>query len=129
MDNSEEIKNWMLKAESDYNAAADLLSVNSSSTDAICFHCQQSVEKYLKALLIFNNINFERVHDLILLIELLVDKYPNIEIFKMDMAVLNVYAVEIRYPDDYYMPSIEESRHALAVAGKIKEYIGTIIHV
>lgn len=128
MDNPEEIRNWILKAESDYNAASELLGINSSSTDAICFHCQQAVEKYLKALLIFNNIHFARVHDLIALIELLVEKYPDIEIFKIDMVNLNAYAVDVRYPDDYYMPSKEEVVSAVKVAEKIKEFVSKHIY-
>lgn len=30
----------------------------------LCFHCQQTVEKFLKAFLIFHNIEFEKVHTL-----------------------------------------------------------------
>ena len=39
--------------------------------DTIAFHTQQSVEKYLKALLIFLQIEFKRSHDLIYFLELI----------------------------------------------------------
>ena len=37
-------------------------------TDTVCFHAQQCVEKYLKALLVLHGIEFERVHQISALI-------------------------------------------------------------
>jgi len=39
-------------------------------TDAVCFHCQQAVEKLLKAYLISKNVEFGRIHDLETLLKL-----------------------------------------------------------
>jgi HEPN domain-containing protein len=33
-------------------------------TDGICFHCQQAVEKYLKAFLTLNDIDIGKTHNL-----------------------------------------------------------------
>jgi HEPN domain-containing protein len=46
----QEILAWKAKADSDFTAAKDLLKIKSSSTDAICFHCQQAVEIQQKKL-------------------------------------------------------------------------------
>ena len=43
---SKMISERKINADSDFTAANDLLKIKSSSTDAICFHCQQAVEKY-----------------------------------------------------------------------------------
>ena len=39
--------------------------------DTVSYHCQQCVEKYLKALLIHRNVDFPRTHDLVVLFNLL----------------------------------------------------------
>ncbi len=36
---------------------------------------------------------------------------------------LTPYAVEIRYPDDYFNPTSEEAKEAFFIANKIKDYI------
>jgi hypothetical protein len=50
---------WVRKAEGDFGAAGALARVDSSRyADAICFHAQQCVEKYLKARLVCEGIHF-----------------------------------------------------------------------
>ena len=44
-------KQWVVKAESDYRVVGQLTKSADFDADPICFHCQQSAEKYLKALL------------------------------------------------------------------------------
>ena len=71
---------WVSKAEGDWNAALQLNRVRKKPNyDAVCFHCQQSVEKYLKARLEeaasptrTSGILFPKTHDLILLLGLVV---------------------------------------------------------
>ena len=43
---------WSQKAEGDYTVAATLWQAESTVYDAICFHAQQCIEKYLKAWLV-----------------------------------------------------------------------------
>lgn len=33
-------------------------------TEIVCFHCQQAVEKYLKALLLSNNEDIQKTHNI-----------------------------------------------------------------
>ena len=42
---------WVLKAEEDIEVARKLAAEAKPHRDAVCFHCQQAAEKYLKALL------------------------------------------------------------------------------
>lgn len=46
------IKQWHIKAENDLTTANNEFKANETVTDAICFHSQQAVEKYLKSYLI-----------------------------------------------------------------------------
>src|SRR5438270_235943 len=44
-------REWVRKAESDFRLASVIARGSESFHDEQCFHCQQSAEKYLKALL------------------------------------------------------------------------------
>ena len=92
---------------------------------SICFHSQQAVEKFLKAFLIYHNIDFPRTHDLdFLLIEC---KKINSKIFDIDLGSLTDFGVSIRYPDDFYLPDKKETFFFRAVALKVKEIVETNI--
>jgi hypothetical protein len=67
------IREWVNKAENDLKAAAQILKLGDECpTDTVCFHAQQCVEKYLKALLVSKGIAFPKIHD----VEELVAKVP-----------------------------------------------------
>ncbi|MGH9940363.1 MAG: HEPN domain-containing protein, partial [Blastocatellia bacterium] len=66
--------------------------------DGVCFHCQQSIEKYLKARLEEAGIGFPRTHDLIKLLALAVNVEPKWGALQPVMVVLNPYAIAYRYP-------------------------------
>jgi hypothetical protein len=36
---------------------------------------------------------------------------------------LSFFAVEVRYPDDFYIPTEQEARECLEIARKVKEFI------
>jgi hypothetical protein len=46
------VKEWIRKAERDLDTAHLTLDNKPAYTDIICYHCQQAVEKYLKAYLV-----------------------------------------------------------------------------
>jgi len=60
--NEQRVKEWLLLAEGDLKIAKDELNTPDPFTNAICFHCQQCVEKYLKAYLTFlGNLSEKRM--------------------------------------------------------------------
>jgi len=96
-----ETKEWSDKAEADYGTAArEAAVVDFPNHDAVCFHAQQCVEKYLKALLVEGDARFPKTHDLLLLLNLAVPAWPDAESFRDDLANLTPYAVDVRYPGD-----------------------------
>lgn len=117
------LNNWIIKAENDLKTAKILLNQKESITDSICFHSQQSVEKYLKVFLIDNGKQPEKTH----IIERLLAKCADIDNYFSyydDLITgLTYYAVENIYPDDFYIPSLEEAEEAVSVAEKIKELV------
>lgn len=47
----EAVQQWQAKAQSDWTTIEILMSSEQCPADAVCFHCQQFVEKLLKAIL------------------------------------------------------------------------------
>ena len=60
---------WLEKAQHDIITAAHVLAMPDGPTDTPCFHAQQAVEKVLKGLLTAHSVRFERVHDLLPLLD------------------------------------------------------------
>ncbi len=47
-------REWVGKAEDDYQIAAQTARLSRPFHDQVCFHCQQAADKYLKANAAFN---------------------------------------------------------------------------
>jgi HEPN domain-containing protein len=62
-----------------------------------CFHAQQCIEKYLKALLQENGIPFPKTHQLEKLVDLM-SPDPAWLTIRARLVPLNSYAVNFRYP-------------------------------
>jgi HEPN domain-containing protein len=120
---TELIREWMHKAEHDLGMAELALGNRPEYTDSICFHCQQAVEKYLKAYLVFLDIRFERKHNLGYLLDLINEKEQVPEENYDLVENLEDYAVEVRYPDDWTEISLEEAQDAFAMAKQIKKFV------
>ena len=98
-------REWAQKAESDYQAALTLSRRRKRSFhDEVCFHCQQSAEKYLKARLEEAGIFSPKTHDLRRLLNLSLPLEPMWAALLHAVASLSVYAVEFRYPGNEATP-------------------------
>jgi len=122
--NRDAIKKWILKAENDLKIAKDEMLTENPATDAICFHAQQYVEKYLKAYLISKDKEISKTHDILFLIKqcLLIDNEFNY-LLELNADSLTSYAVEIRYPEEFYFPSLEEAKEAIEICEKVKQFV------
>ncbi len=107
--NEERTRQWILKAESDLKIGKHEILTDDPATDAIAFHMQQCVEKYLKAFLTFTNTPFRKTHDLTELITQCSEIDSEFErLFEMNVDRLTEYAIEVRYPDEMLFPSEDE---------------------
>lgn len=113
------LKNWLLKAGNDMKAARQMIESSDPVTDVACFHCQQAVEKYLKAYLIYQNKEFEKNHNLFSLQNYCAELDHDFS--GIDLKNLNFFGVAVRYPDEFYIPSLEEAKEYYAIALKIKQ--------
>ena len=114
---------WTQKAEEDLSAAEFLINSDFSHTAIICFHCQQAAEKFIKAWLVSLNFEFVNSHDLDYLLGLI--EHRNDFETKLYLLIdkLENFAVEIRYPNQKFEPTFEETKNALAAAKDIKSII------
>jgi len=118
------VNNWIRRAESDFKIGKDELDTEGPVTDAICFHMQQCAEKYLKAYLTHHNKYFRKTHDIDELIGLCKEIDKDFEaLYQLNAGKLNRYAVDIRYPDDFYMPTIEEADECVKIATDVKNFV------
>jgi HEPN domain-containing protein len=94
-------REWVEKAEADFATARRESRVRKQPNyDAVCFHCQQCVEKYLKACLQQSKIVFRKTHNLRALLDLLLPTHQTWTALTPDLLVLNNFAVAYRYPGE-----------------------------
>ena len=123
---NETVKEWIAKAEGDFSVACRERRVRKSPNwDAVCFHSQQCVEKYLKALLIHYGVMPPKTHDLVLLDGLLTPVCDGWSWPLEELRFLTRAAVAFRYPGE--SADKEEAIEALKIVRKIHEKILTII--
>ena len=116
------VDEWIIKAEGDFNTAnRELQASEEPNYDAVCFHAQQCVEKYLKATLVDAGIEFEKTHDLGILLDMLVRLEPTWEEMRKDMDSLAGLAVEVRYPG--YCAESEDAHVAFQIASQVRQVV------
>ena len=91
------------------------------ATSSVCFHCQQAVEKFLKAYLIANGVDIKKTHN----IEFLLSECSDIDkdFVEIDPKELSDFAVDARYPGDMYIPDERETLEYKRIAVEIKEIV------
>lgn len=118
------VKLWLQKAESDLRTAKILVKSKDAPPESICFHAQQAVEKFLKAFLTWSNIRAGKTHDISVLLRLCMEEDKEFEELDIEkLGELTLYAVEVRYPESFYTPSLEEALDAVKLAEQVKDFI------
>ena len=113
----------LAKAEVDRTSVEILSAHPRRPIPAICFHCQQYVEKLLKALLTRHRIETPRSHDLRRLIQLARALAPALENLADRADALSFHGVEIRYPDDWRDVPEAEMKEMLALTNEFAAII------
>jgi HEPN domain-containing protein len=110
---------WLGRAETDLRSArADLAAAPPILGDAL-FHCQQAVEKALKAFLTWHDTPFRKTHDLGELGSQCLRIDSSLEPLLRPAAPLTEYAWRFRYPGEPVEPSRGETDAALRLAETI----------
>ncbi|MGB8647236.1 MAG: HEPN domain-containing protein [Anaerolineae bacterium] len=121
------VRQWVQKAENDLTNASFTLKLGKTCpTDTVCFHAQQCVEKYLKALLVAHGIDFARTHQIAALRTLLPAAIRP-DLSPEEQELLTDYAVSTRYPGDYETISLKEARQAVRIAKRVRDQSRTAL--
>ncbi len=78
------IKQWLFKANEDLLVVDRLTEYEIIATSSVCFHCQQAVEKFLKAFLIANGVEIKKTHNIEYLLSECTDFDKDFEEIKID---------------------------------------------
>lgn len=115
------IKQWQEKANEDLLVVERLTDSEIIATSSVCFHCQQAVEKLLKAFLIANGVDVKKTHN----IEFLLSECSDIDkdFTDIDPKELSDFEVDARYPGDMYIPDEKETLEYKKLALEIKAFV------
>jgi len=120
-------REWIEKAENDLINAQHALTLGKNCpADTVCFHAQQCVEKYLKALLTFMAIDFPKTHEIARLMNLLPRKVQP-ELAPEEQGKLTDYATVTRYPGDYIPVMLRDAREAVKIARRVRKEIRQLL--
>jgi HEPN domain-containing protein len=116
---------WVEKAEEDWIAANTLLKRKKPFTSIICFHLQQSAEKYLKAILVLKGSAFPKTHDLTALSKMCEENGVLVGMDDDNLDILSGYAVATRYPGAE--PPLNDTRDALETTKVIRRFVHSFL--
>ena len=125
----DEIKQWMIKGDHDLGTAKITYLHIPEYLDTVTFHCQQAVEKYLKAYLIFQSTTFRYSHDLIYLLDMVTQKDSDFNNLYDTVSELQGYAIEIRYPNETIFLSNDIVEKAMIIAKNVRELVISKINI
>ena len=113
--NLEEAWRMLHLADHDIKAFKILNQSPDAHISIVGFHAQQAVEKSLKAVLFSQQIEFERIHDLVKLGNMISDQGIVLPVKEDQLRRLNPFAVTFRY-DDMEITLASKEDTALLVA-------------
>lgn len=121
------IKQWLFKANEDLLVVNKLTEYEIVATSSACFHCQQAVEKFLKAYLIANGVDLKKTHN----IEYLLSECTDFDkdFAAIDPKELSDFGVDVRYPGDMFVPTQDETLEYKELAFEIKDLVENKIDV
>jgi HEPN domain-containing protein len=123
------VDEWIKKAEEDYQFAASVLE-DSTFYAQICFHFHQAAEKYLKAFIVARDLEFQKIHDLMVLLKTCSMVEPSFNVIQDDCKFLNRFYIDTRYPVHWPTNySKEEALKAKRACERVRTGIGNLLAI
>ena len=117
---------WLTKARDDLRTVELLDIFDEYPCVVAAFHCQQAVEKSLKAFLTARHVEFLYRHDLGYLLDLCKSIDSACAALEPHIAGLTPYAVEMRYPADLPLtPTREDVEQFYRQAQTVYEFVAS----
>ncbi|MBM3267395.1 MAG: HEPN domain-containing protein [Candidatus Sericytochromatia bacterium] len=111
-----EILEWLQRADTDLRTARKALAEPDSIPEAAVFHCQQAVEKALKAFLTWRERPFGKTHNLAELGAECATLDASLASLVPEISPLTQFAWRYRYPGAPVGLPADEAREVLAIA-------------
>lgn len=121
------VQDWLNKATQDFKTVEFLMKKKWDDYFNCTFHAQQAVEKYIKAYLVKNQVEFRKTHDLEKLLALIEKIDAKLASNLRFSEWLTDFAVGFRYPEE---PSVDEetAKKAMSDMQKVKKIIMNILN-
>jgi HEPN domain-containing protein len=123
------VQQWLDRASEDIGVAEFLLDGAAGYPGPVVFHAQQAAEKYLKALLVHFQVEFRKTHDIVELLDLVGTVDRQLADSLVAAAVLTPYGVEVRYPGDCPMITLDDMRKAVRLARDVRDAVAARLSV
>ena len=125
MDKQQYLQRWLDKAENDLSVARHESGVDKKErvNEAICFHCQQAVEKSLKAFLAWNDIPFRKTHSIEEIGEACIQQDSTLKDLVDQAVPLTEYAWAFRYPGNSKPGDFSEAAAYFSLAKEIYQAV------
>jgi len=123
MTDSLNVNEWFRFAQMDFDAAKTLSAHHHPAPlEIVCYHCQQSAEKVLKAYAIAKGESLIKTHDLRVIIGQCAKHDEAFNSLAQVCLVLNDYAIITRYPHGEDAVTEHDMKTALKYAEEILEF-------
>lgn len=117
----QEHEKWLKIVHEDLTAAKALIKIELFST--VTYHCQQAAEKSLKAYLVFKKHPVIKTHDLVQLLELCMKFSNDFKMIYEPTKLLNPFSSKSRYPTEYDIPDLADSKLAIKHMQSIVNFV------
>jgi len=118
---------WFIMANKDLKSAK-ILFEHDADNEIVCFHCQQTIEKYLKGYLIAVTGELQEGHNLLKLCKKAMIHNNRFSNYLKDMAFVNAFYIETRYPAiDPLIVTKEDSEECFKIVNAVLERINELI--
>ncbi len=121
------VQDWLNKAQHDLASARVLAAHTLPLLDTAIYHCQQAAEKAIKGYLVFCDQEFERVHDLEVLIRVAVPYAAEFSAWIDAGRRLTPYARIFRYPGYATEPNRTQFEEAMTVAKQLYDLVLSLL--
>jgi HEPN domain-containing protein len=118
------VREWLAKADEDFAFAQINFQEGKPFFAQICFHFHQAAEKYLKSYIVAHELDFQKTHDLVLLLRICSEHDPAAARLREACEYLLPFYLDTRYPVHWPTHfSREETRQALESCARIKAWV------
>ena len=112
----------MNKATNGLKSAIGLANMSPPQVYNACYHCQQAVEKLLKAFMAFNQVRFRYIHNLDYLVKDCMNIDASFQELMNHCTIINHYSSDVRYVD-YYTITESEMHEAIQLTEEVFNFV------